>query len=171
MENEIWKDIPGYEGTYQVSNFGNIKRISISNRPHLNGIIRQWKTKDGYTMVSLRDSRCRRKGLLVHRLVAFSFVDGYTDNMQVNHKNEIKSDNRAENLEWVTSIQNLSYGTRKDRVILALSKPVVSIKNGVEKRYTGIKDASRQTGVHTANICAVLRGKRHHAGGYVWKYY
>lgn len=167
---EIWKDIPGYENIYQVSNLGNVRRICLSNRPHLNGNLNQWITKDGYKMVSLRNARGKRRGFLVHRLVAFSFVDGYRDGLQVNHKNEIRADNRAENLEWVNCSRNLNYGARKHKVALALAKPVVSIKDGIKKRYAGIKEASRITGICVANISAVLRGKRKHAGGYEWVY-
>ena len=60
----------------------------------------------------------------MHRLVAFSFVDGYRDGLQVNHKNEIRADNRAENLEWVNCSRNLNYGARKHKVALALAKQV-----------------------------------------------
>lgn len=167
---EIWKAIPGYEGLYQVSNLGNVQRINASNRPYLNGLLKQWTTKDGYKMVSLRNAKGKRKGFLVHRLVAISFVNGYNSDLQVNHKNEIKSDNRADNLEWVTCMENLNYGTRIHRVALSLGKPVVSVKNLIFEKYPSIKEASRVTGVSSANILAVLKGKRKHAGGYVWYY-
>lgn len=67
-------------------------------------------------------------------------------------------------------MENLNYGTRIHRVALSLGKPVVSVKNLIFEKYPSIKEASRVTGVSAANILAVLKGKRKHAGGYVWYY-
>ena len=115
--NEVWKDVQGFEGLYQVSNLGRVRsldRITIDRRGrniHRKGMI----LKDcinkgrGYYRVSLSDGHRNYTQYEVHRLVAIHFVPGYKDGLVVNHKNEIRTDNRAENLEWCTQAYNLKY--------------------------------------------------------------
>ena len=111
---EEWRDVVGYEGYYQVSNFGKVRSIDrdiINTR----GIVSRYKGKElsphlhpnGYLVVvlSLKSKRITKK---VHRLVAISFIDGDTT-LQVNHINGIKTDNRSENLEWVTFSENQTH--------------------------------------------------------------
>jgi len=95
---EIWKPITNYEGYYSVSNLGNI-RNDITQR-----FIKGDFNSLGYRRVILYNPQ--KKRYFVHRLVAYHFVDGYSDELVVNHKNGIKTDNRAENLEWVTRSTN-----------------------------------------------------------------
>lgn len=114
MENEIWKDIPDYEGFYQVSNLGRVKSLNRSyvdamgrNRP-LNGrILRQKLTRFGYLDASLSVGG-KMRSIRVHQLVAMAFLGhsrcGYK--LVVNHKNFIKTDNRVENLEIVSTREN-----------------------------------------------------------------
>lgn len=103
-ENEIWKDIPGYEGKYKISNFGNIltffKRKWIRKATFITDI--------GYVYVSLEYKNKKRK-CGVHRLVAELFVDGFFDGAEVNHKDLNKTNNRWDNLEWVTHSENLKH--------------------------------------------------------------
>lgn len=99
---EIWKDIEGYEGLFEVSNLGAIRRVANGE------IVHQYNNKYGYKLVTLSKNRkCQQ--YLVHRIVAFSFCEGYKEGLVVNHKNEYKSDNRAENLEWCTRSYNVTY--------------------------------------------------------------
>ena len=105
MEQEIWKDIPGYEGLYQVSNLGRVKAL-----PKLVGRGRQYHV--GERLLSLRPM----KNGSVHRLVAKAFIDNPLNLPFVNHKNENPSDNRVENLEWCTVKYNANYGTRNQRI-------------------------------------------------------
>lgn len=128
MMEEVWKDIKGFEGRYQVSNMGRVRsldRTNIDKRGrivHIKGMI----LKDcinkgkGYYRVSLSDGHRNYTHRDVHRLVALHFVDGYKPGLIVNHKNEIKTDNRAENLEWCTYQYNLNYSD----VIAWKRKPV-----------------------------------------------
>jgi hypothetical protein len=116
MMEEIWKDIKGFEGRYQVSNMGRVRsldRTDIDCRGrirHTKGMVLKDSFNDhGYYRVSLSDGHRNYTHYEVHRLVALHFVPGYKEGLVVNHKNEIKTDNRAENLEWCTQAYNLAY--------------------------------------------------------------
>ena len=106
---EIYKPVVGYEGSYSVSNIGNVYS-HITNR-----VLRQHKSNCGYMRVALYKNG-KLKTVSVHRLVAMAFVDNPQNKPQVNHLNEIKTDNRAENLEWATVKEQANYGTRVARI-------------------------------------------------------
>lgn len=105
---EEWRDIEGYEGSYSVSNLGRVKSLK-----------RPWRKKDrilnpstdnyGYPIVSIKG-----KTKTVHRLVAKAFIPNPLNLPEVNHKDEVKTNNKAENLEWCTTQYNLTYGSRLD---------------------------------------------------------
>ena len=99
---EEWKDINGYEGLYMISNFGRIKSL------YQNRILKPKVDKNGYLEIGLMKNK-RRKYFKVHRLVAMNFIDNQNNYPVVNHKNEIKNDNRVENLEWCTVKYNNHY--------------------------------------------------------------
>lgn len=165
---EIWKDIKGYKGLYEVSNLGRVrsvdritrhgrKRKSQIRKPELSnvGYQRIWLCKDG------KETR-----FAVHRLVAQTFIPNTENKPVVNHINEIKTDNRVENLEWVTHSENLNHGTAMQRSADKRSKAVT---NGVQI-FKSIMEAERVTGVHNSNIAKCLKGKRKTSGGYKWQY-
>ena len=108
-----WKDIPGYEGLYQVSNIGEIKSLNYkqTHKPHL---LSQAKDRDGYFRVVLVKDK-QRKNKLVHRLVAEAFIPNPNNLPQVNHKDEQAGNNIVTNLEWCTAKYNVNYGTRNKR--------------------------------------------------------
>ena len=109
--NEIWKDIQGFEGLYQVSNLGSIKTTSgyfIGER-----ILKTSKSNKGYLRVVLYKNKVRTF-LSVHKIVAMTFIPNAENKAQVNHKNLIKTDNRAENLEWVTQQENISHARKNN---------------------------------------------------------
>lgn len=110
--NEIWKDVRGYECEYQVSNFGRIRSLPrIYGRKVLRGdLLKPYLTNNGYARICLKG-----RNFFVHRLVALTFCEGYANGLVVNHKDENKANNRADNLEWVTSEYNKFYGTAMDR--------------------------------------------------------
>lgn len=110
---EVWKDIKGYEGWYQVSNLGQVKRLkkvhfnhgkeNIVEREH---ILTPTTDKNGYLVVILSNKGENRKHVKVHRLVAEAFIENTENKPQVDHINRIRNDNRVENLRWVTNSEN-----------------------------------------------------------------
>ena len=118
---EIWKPICGYESSYEVSSLGRVKRVaSYDARGHLRQerILKQCSTAFGYSQVGLYENGKESK-FLVHNLVANAFLPNPDKLSDVNHKNEIKSDNRLENLERCTRAYNCNYGTWNERRLLS----------------------------------------------------
>lgn len=115
--NEIWKDIDGYNGLYQISNLGRVKSLgrrgkgcSLEDR-----VLKHNINKDGYHLVNLKDVNHVAKWYSVHRLVALHFIPNPNNLPIINHKDEDKSNNYMDNLEWCTIQYNNSYGTVVER--------------------------------------------------------
>ena len=179
MSEEIWKDIPNYEG-YQISNLGRVKSLKRTYRIK-EKILKTAIIRNGYYIVSLcKNSKVRH--YYVHRLVWEAFNGQIPENMQVNHINEIKTDNRLENLNLMTPKENTNWGTRNERIakknsiILKnrkdLSKVVLqfTLDNILVKEYPSIHQAERETGFAQPNISACCNGRLKQAYGYIWKY-
>ena len=106
---EEWRAVPGYEGLYEVSNIGNVRNV------RRNTLLRLQKTNNGYIQVWLYKNGIST-GLKVHRLVALTFIPNPDNLPMINHKDEDKTNNRVENLEWCDAKYNNTYGTRQDKV-------------------------------------------------------
>ena len=189
---EIWKDIEGYEGFYSVSNLGRV--YSRRRERFLTPII----TKMGYQRVHLSvDGNVETRA--IHRLVAQAFIPNPENKPTVNHINEVKTDNRVENLEWATNLEQNIHGTRMARAIahtdwkkrsekidyaLIASKydhvesakkqmrPVLQydMNGNFIARFPGLSAAARFLGIRAPGICECLKGNRRSCGGYKWKY-
>lgn len=169
---EIWKSVSGYEGIYEVSNAGRVRR---------NGrILKPWRTKNGYIHVTLCSDK-RKKQVLVHRLVAKAFLEDIPGKDYVNHKNCNPSDNRVENLEWVTQSENVKYSYITGRAKNVARKRIACIDTG-RIFYSSLEAAtwvnleffhdSRnvKTISRTIRQCANKNGGRTKAYGLKWKF-
>lgn len=172
---EIWKDIEGWEGYYQVSTEGRVRslpRTVASSRctSNLKGrILKPRPDPKGYMKVALcRDGICYSRK--VHRLVAQAFIPNPDNLATVNHKDEVKSNNRLENLEWLSNADNTAYGTRGDRIRQKLSQPIIGTKDGKDFYFSSISSAAKHFDGTSANIISALKGKYKQAFGYTWRY-
>ncbi len=164
---EIWKDIKGYEGLYQVSSLGNIKSLKFNKEKILIKRIQP----NGYENVILYS---KGEGITkrVHRLVAEAFIPNPDNLPEVNHKNENKMDNRVENLEWCNRSYNYNYGTPKQKKNNKKSIIIqqYSLNNELIKEYPSIMEIERLMNYANSNIISCCRGKYKQAYGYIWKY-
>ena len=110
--NEIWKEIPGYEGYFEVSNFGNFRSLDRIIKYKNNGfrkypgkMLKVEQMQDGYQRIVLMKDAIKKR-YMCHRLVALAFIDNPNNLPQVNHKDGIKNNNHVDNLEWCTQSQN-----------------------------------------------------------------
>lgn len=134
MEKE-WKDIAGYEGLYQISNYGDVKSLSrVTSQNHIlkEKILKKSEDRDGYNILSLYKNG-KKKTQKVHRLVANSFLQRKVGLNSVNHKNEIKNDNRVSNLEWCDDKYNVNYGSRTEKMKKSISEYWDNPKNHLDR--------------------------------------
>lgn len=181
MEN--WKDIQGYEGFYQVSDCGRIKSLA-RDIYYQNGIVHHLEEKilvpnlngGGYLFVQLYKNG-KRKNINVHRLVALAFIPNPENKPQVNHKDEVKTNNVVDNLEWCEASYNINFGTRTERSIQNRNfkfgnnphaKSVFCVE--LNKKFDCITNAKEELGISVSSISQACRGKQNIAGGFHWRY-
>jgi hypothetical protein len=178
---EVWKPVPNYEGLYEVSNIGKVRSVYRYKR-----VLKPMISNSGYERVDLFKDK-NRKQFSVHRLVAMAFVDNPDKKPFVNHKDENKLNNSAENLEWVSHIENCRYGTAVERrtqhfdyskrrinnagQIKSCSKPIAQYtKDGkFVRNWDSASECARATGFSISGIRTVVSGKRNSIFGYVFK--
>ena len=170
--DEIWRDIDGYKGLYQVSNKGRVKSLKYGKERILKP---GWKT-GGYLFVVLCKNG-NKSNQRIHRLVADAFIpytglnpDGteIKGRVEVNHKSEIKTDNKVENLEWCDLRYNVNYGTHNER----LSRKILQYSKSGEfiKEWPSALEVKRVLGINNSHIIACCKGKRKSSGGFIWRY-
>ena len=185
MENEVWKDIVGYEGLYQVSNLGRVKSLKRKvyagrnrMRWQYERILSNNKTNgNGYIVVSL-NKESKSKNKYVHRLVAEAFLENPNNYKYINHKDQNTFNNNANNLEFCTAQYNSTYRDAhikrglKHRNNLVNSKKVYQLdeNENIIKEFPSMAEANRQLGTNHTSIYACINGKQKHAFGYKWKY-
>lgn len=162
---EVWKDIKGYEGLYQVSNLGRVRSLNY-NKTKTVRTLKLTSNAKGYLQLILHKNG-KISSRKVHRLVAEAFIPNPEELPQVNHKDENKTNNCVDNLEWCTNYYNAWYGTKIDKMRKKRSKPILCVETGVI--YPCIMEIERQLGIPNTNITACCKGRRKTAGGYHWK--
>ena len=174
MIEEQWKPIPGYEGKYEISNYGRVKSYQYCKKQKTNErFLTPIRQTTGYCFVNLYKDK-KMKLVSIHRLVAESFVPNPDNLPVVNHKDESRDNNYFENLEWCTHKYNLSYGTTRKRIAEKNSKPVLQfdINGNFIKEWPSMSRAAESFGYAPAksHIIDCLKGRHKTAHGYVWKY-
>lgn len=173
---EIWKDVIGYEGLYQVSNLGRVKSLgnggSKNSKFSSERILKTCEIK-GYLRVTLSKDG-KQKQYSVHRLVALAFLPNPYNLPMVNHKDECKTNNACSNLEWCSVKYNNNYATRIQRIAESqtnypkFSKKVICIETG--KIYPSTHQVERELGFANSHISSACLGKLKSAYGFHWRY-
>ena len=172
---EIWKDITGFEGIYQVSNKGRIKSIVSGGL-----IMKTYILNTNYEAIKFTVNG-ERTSHLVHRLVAREFCEGYREHLDVNHIDADRLNNNSWNLEWVTRKENIHDSIRRGSFNIEsahkkarerVKKPVIqkTLDGEVIKEYESIRTAGKEMGVHENSIGKACRGVVKTSKGFVWEF-
>ena len=173
---EIWKDIIGYEGLYQISNLGNVKRITKNCK-----ILKQSDNRNGYKLVGLCKNN-KRKNYYIHRLVAIAFIENKENYKEINHKDNNKSNNIVDNLEWCNRNYNVKYSYDKGYHIpykpllgrkgkehpISKSVKQYDLNGNFIKEYESANLASQETNICYMSIKKCRCNKQKTAGGFIW---
>lgn len=161
---EEWKSIDGFRG-YYVSSLGRIK----SYRQSKDGmILKQRLSKKGYCMVMISDDNNKKHFVQVHRLVLKTFnpVENM-DELEVNHKDENKTNNNLSNLEWVTHLENVRYGTGAQRAVEPQKMKIKCVENSII--YNSMKEASDKLNISYGNISNYCSGQLKSVNGFTFE--
>lgn len=171
---EIWKDIPGFEGLYQLSSFGRVK--SFPRETTRGGIMAVGIGTTGYYYVKLTKNG-KRKHLRIHRSLAELFIPNPENKPCINHKDGNKLNNSFDNLEWCTSSENNFHGYRTGLIPRnrdKIKKPVIQLDRFgiIVKIWPSATDVQKQLGINAPTIskCCNKRGANKTAGGFFWEY-
>ena len=157
-EIEEWRDIEGYERIYQISSLGRVKSLKFGKER----ILKPGKERNGYLRVCLSKDR-KLKWYYVHVLVLSAFIPNIENLKTVNHINEDKTDNRVDNLEWMTSKDNVRYSQ-------AVAVNQFTLDGRFIRTWSCIREIEYQTGFSNGHIVKCCKGKHKSAYGFIWRY-
>lgn len=175
---ELWKDVVGYEGFYQVSNMGRVRSLDRfivakdgTKREYKGRLLTPCDAGKGYRTVMLQANGKRSTPRLC-RVVATAWIPNPNNLPQVNHKDEDKSNDKAENLEWCSAVYNTNYGTGIKRRARKISRKVNQYDlNGVfVKAWDSIRDAEQALNIDNSHITRCCKGRLYQTGGFRWSY-
>lgn len=163
-KKEIWKDVKDYEGLYQVSNYGNVKRIKD------NYIFKQNKNSRGYRIITFTKNK-KEKSVSVHRIVAETFISNPNNLSQINHIDGDKMNNKVDNLEWCTQSENMKHAYKTGLEIKKGKKvKQYDLEGNYIKTWNKMNEAEKEMNITHGKISQVCRGKQKTAYGYIWRY-
>lgn len=177
--DEVWKPIKYYEGLYEISSLGRIRSLDHLRQTGRSAYIQKGKEiklglngKTGYLIVSLSKNGTSTT-YRVHKLVAETFLPNPNNYKCVNHINEVKTDNRIDNLEWCSHKYNSNYGNRNKKIADKLSIKIdqYSLDDEYIKTWNSSVEIEKTLGIKQSNICLCCKGKRDSVGNYKWKYH
>lgn len=190
MKNEIWKDIEGYEGLYQISNLGRVKslgRKNCSNQCLKTKILNpSFDNKRGYKRACLCKNN-KEKRIMVHLLVAKAFIPNILNKPIINHIDGNKANNSVDNLEWCTYKENSQHAIKLGLIDVEKRKENMrkigeksyninrkkikqyDLKGNFIKQWNSEKEASEKSNILHSSISNCIHGRSKSAGGYIWK--
>jgi len=175
MQEEIWKDVVGYEGLYQVSSLGRVKSLprvirggASKFRTLKERILKGTKNTEYSTVIMYNNGIGR--AFKIHRLVAEAFITNSNNYQEVNHIDGNKHNNCSYNLEWCTHKENILHAVKNN--LLLFSRPVIQLSKDGKfiHKFNSIAEASRKTDASKAGIGLVCRGKLKTSGKFKWKF-
>lgn len=173
MGSEEWMPVKGYEGMYEVSNIGRIRSLDrsvvskIGVKKRVKGLVLKQANVRGYLGVSLAKDGVR-KMTKVHRIVAEAFIPNPENKPQVNHKDGNKENNRVENLEWATALENQMHAIRTG--LKTGEGRFVSVTRSDGAVFSSLKSAAEATGCTIQDVCNVCRGWHKTTRGFSFRY-
>lgn len=166
---EIWKDIKGYEGLYQISNLGNVKSFPRKGTHTIKErIIKFTKSNKGYCIAVLKNNYVQ-KALSVHRLVAQAFIPNPDNLPQVNHIDGNKLNNCVDNLEWCTNKQNRKHAS-KNHLLFTRHINQYDLDGNFIKEWYSVMEASKFYDINCNSLRSACRSKKGIYKGFIWKY-
>ena len=164
---EVWRPVKGFEGRYEVSNYGRIKSLNYCNRGY-EKILSPSKDHYGYLFISLGRGGRNKK---VHRLVAEAFLPNPNNLPEVNHKDENRANNAVWNLEWCDRKYNMNYGTCREKIGRNREIPIIQsdLEGNFIRRWKSISEAKRSGYSKWCIICCCKNIYSQHSG-YKWSY-